>query len=167
MTRTAVLALLSLLVAFGALGIALGSEHYGGLVPCALCLVERWPYRVAAVFAAVALLPVTRVFKPRYALWGVVLCMVCSLAAASLHVGVEQGWWPSPLPECAAPNLGGGSIAQRLARMPSHPAKPCDEPTYLLPGIPISMAGLNGLLALVFGGFLAISLVRPTQRRAT
>lgn len=166
MMRTPVLAGLSLLVAFGALGVALGSEHYGGLVPCALCLVERWPYRIAALFAAAALLPMRRMFNPRYALWGVVACMVFSLAAAGVHVGVEQGWWPSPLPECAAPDLGGGSIAQRLARMPAHPAKPCDDPTYLVPGLPVSMAGMNGLLALVFGGFLAISLVRTTQRRA-
>ena len=164
MTRTPVLALISLLVAFAALGVALGSEHYGGLVPCALCLVERWPYRIAILFAAIALLPAWRGLRPRMALWGVVLCMVCSLAAAGVHVGVEQGWWPSPLPECAAPNLGGGSIAQRLARMPAHPAKPCDDPTYLLPGIPVSMAAMNGLLALAFGAFLAISLVRPMRR---
>ena len=46
----------------------------------------------------------------------------------------------------------------RLARMPSHPAKPCDDPTYLLPGVPVSMAAMNGLAALAFGLFLAISL---------
>ena len=33
------------------LGAALASEHWGGLVPCALCLVERWPWRVAIGFA--------------------------------------------------------------------------------------------------------------------
>ena len=160
MTRTPVLATLSLLVALGALAVALGSERFGELVPCALCLVERWPYRVAAVLAALALAPWRRP-SSRWFLWGVVLCMVASVAAAGVHVGVEQGWWPSPLPECAAPNLGSGSIAERLARMPAHPAKPCDDPTYLVPGLPVSMAAGNGLLALVFGLFLAISLVRP------
>ncbi len=165
MTRTPALAAISLLVALGALAVALGSEHFGGLVPCALCLVERWPYRVAAVLAAAALAPWRRV-SPKLFLWGVVLCMVASLAAASVHVGVEQGWWPSPLPECAAPDLGGGSIAQRLARMPARPAKPCDDPTYLLPGVPVSMAAMNGILALVFGVFLAICLARPAARRA-
>ncbi len=164
MTRTPVLAALSLLVAFGALAVALGSERYGGLVPCALCLVERWPYRVALLAAAAALVPWRRL-NPRLFLWGVVLCMAVAVAAAGVHVGVEQGWWPSPLPECAAPDLGGGSIAQRLARMPAHPAKPCDDPTYLVPGIPVSMAAGNGLLALAFGAFLAICLVRPAARR--
>ena len=159
-TRTWVLAALSLLVSLAALAVALGSERYGGLVPCALCLLERWPYRIAAVvalvvLALVAFVPLRRV---RPVLWGVVLCMAASLALASVHVGVEQGWWPSPLPECAAPNLGTGSIAQRLARMPSHPAKPCDDPTYLVPGLPVSMAAMNGLAALVFGLFLAMSL---------
>ena len=158
MTRIWLLAVLSLLVALAALAVALGSEHYGGLVPCALCLVERWPYRIAAVFAAAALVPVGRAVPRGVFLWGVALCMAASVALASVHVGVEQGWWPSPLPECAAPNLGGGSIAERLARMPAHPAKPCDDPTYLVPGLPVSMAAMNGLLALVFGLFLAMSL---------
>ena len=153
------LAVPSLIVALGALAVALGSEHYGGLVPCALCLLERWPYRIAGLLGAAALIPLGRLHA-RLSLWGVVLCMVASVALAGVHVGVEQKWWPSPLPECAAPSLGGGSIAERLARMPSRPAKPCDDPTYLVPGLPISMAAGNGLLALTFGLFLATSLIQ-------
>ena len=160
MTRTGVLAVVSFIVALAALSVALGSERYGGLVPCALCLLERWPYRFALVFAFAALVPFRRGVNLRHMLWGVVLCMAASVALASVHVGVEQGWWPSPLPECAAPDLGGGSIAERFARMPAHPAKPCDDPTYLVPGIPLSMAAMNGLAALVFGLFLAMSLRR-------
>jgi disulfide bond formation protein DsbB len=147
MTRERSLALLSLVVALGALGAALGSEYYGGLVPCALCLVERWPYRIAAAL-----------------LWLIVLCMAATVAIAGVHVGVEQGWWPSPLPECAAPSFGGGSIAERLARMPRTVAKPCDTPTFLIPGLPLSMAGMNLALGLAFGGFLAISLLRSPRR---
>jgi disulfide bond formation protein DsbB len=161
MTRERRLALLSLLIALGALGAALGSEHYGGLVPCALCLVERWPYRIAAGLAVLTLL------LPRPALlWLIVLTMLATVAVASVHVGVEQGWWPSPLPECAAPSFGGGSIAERLARMPATVATPCDSPTFLIPGVPLSMAGMNLALGLAFGGFLAISLLRPTRRPA-
>lgn len=158
MTRERRLALLSLLVALGALAVALGSEAYGGLVPCALCLVERWPYRVAAALAAAALL-----LPRRGLLWLVAACMAAAAAAAAVHVGVEHGWWPSPLPECAAPSFGGGGIAERLARMPRTPSKPCDAPTFLLPGVPLSMAGLNLALALAFGGFLAISLARTPR----
>ncbi len=171
MTRIPALATLSLLVALSALLVALGTERFGGLAPCALCLVERWPYRIAILLSLAAALPLRPHWAPRALMWGVVACMAFSVAAASVHVGVEQGWWPSPLPECAAPELGGGSVAQRLARMPARPAKPCDDPTYLLPGLPVSMAAMNGLLALAFGGFLAISLVRkprglPTRSHA-
>lgn len=165
MTRNTALAVLSLLVALGALAVALGSERYGGVVPCALCLVERWPYRAAALLAAAALVPWRRM-SPALFLWGVALCMVASVAVAGVHVGVEQAWWPSPLPECAAPYLGSGSIAERLARMPAHPAKPCDDPTYLLPGVKVSMAAGNFILALALGVWLAISLTRPAERRS-
>ena len=80
-----------------------------------------------------------------------------------MHIGVEQGWWPSPLPECAAPSFGGGSIAERLARMPLRPAKPCDDPTYLIPVLPVSMAAMNLLYALALAAFLAISAGRPKR----
>ena len=46
----------------------------------------------------------------------------------------------------------GGSIAERLASMPARPAKPCDDPTYLIPGVPVSLAAMNLLFALVFAG---------------
>jgi disulfide bond formation protein DsbB len=161
MTRERSLALLSLVIALGALGAALGSEYYGGLVPCALCLVERWPYRIAAALAVVALL-----VPRRFVLWLIVLTMLGTVIVAGTHVGVEQGWWPSPLPECAAPSFGGGSIRERLARMPATVAKPCDLPTFLIPGVPLSMAGMNLALGLAFGGFLAISLLRAPRRPA-
>ena len=161
MTRERGLALLSLVIALGALGVALGSEHYGGLVPCALCLVERWPYRIAAILAVLGL-----VVPRRLVLWLIVLCMLATIAVAFTHVGVEQGWWPSPLPECAAPSFGGGSIAERLARMPTTVAKPCDSPTFLIPSLPLSMAAMNLALGVAFAGFLAISLLRPARRSA-
>ncbi len=154
MTRTTALAGLCLIVALSALAAAYGSERFGGLVPCALCLVERWPWWAAAACALLAL-----AVRRRAALWLVVACMAASVAAAGVHVGVEQGWWPSPLPECAAPRLS-GSMAQRLAAMPDTPSKPCDDPTYLVPGVPVSMAAGDGLLALALGGVLAICLLR-------
>ena len=50
------LALLAALGAAAALGVAYASEVWGGLVPCALCLVERWPYRVSIVLGLLAFL---------------------------------------------------------------------------------------------------------------
>ncbi len=148
------LAAAAALLAISALLVALGIERFGHLVPCALCLVERWPYRIAVALGAVACVAPATV--ARWLLWAMAACLLVGAAVAFVHVGVEQGWWPSPLPECAAPTFGGGSIAERLARMPARPAKPCDEPTFLVPGVPVSMAAMNLLFALAVAGFLAI-----------
>ncbi len=144
-----------------ALGAALASERFMGLAPCALCLWERWPYRIAI---GVGLLAIVLPRWRRTLLWVLALVLLAGAGLGLVHVGVEQGWWPSPLPECAAPRLGGGSMAERLARMPMFPAKPCDEPTYLIPGVPVSMAAMNLALALALAAFLAISAGR--KRRA-
>ena len=61
--------------------------------------------------------------------------------------------------------MTGGSIAERLARMPAVPAKPCDEPTFLLPFLPVSMAAMNLLYALAFATALAIFLWRSRGER--
>jgi len=146
----------AVLASAAALGGALASERWLGLVPCALCLWERWPYRLAIALGLIALAAPRRVAR-----WTLAAAAAAALAGAGLaatHVGVEQGWWPSPLPECAAPSLGGGSVAERLARMPATPSKPCDEPTFLVPGLPVSMAAMNLILALALAGFLAISV---------
>ncbi len=151
-------ALLCTLAAALALGVALASETWGGLVPCALCLWERWPYRVAIALGLLALVLPARAARPMLAL--VLVAVLAGAAAAAVHVGVEQGWWPSPLPECAAPTFHGGSLAERLASMPATPAKPCDDPTYLVAGLPVSMAEMNLLYALGFSAILALYLAR-------
>ena len=152
------IALLSALAAAFALGLALASEKWGGLVPCALCLLERWPYRVAIALGLVASVVPHRWARALLVL--VVLAMLVDAAMAVVHVGVEQHYWPSPLPECTAPRFTGGSIAERLAQMPARPAKPCEDAAYLIPGLPISMAAMNLLYALAFALGLSVLLWR-------
>jgi disulfide bond formation protein DsbB len=152
------IALLSALAAALALGLALASERWEGLVPCALCLLERWPYRVAIALGLLACVVPHRWARALLVL--VVLSMLVSTALAAVHVGVEQRWWPSPLPECAAPSFTGGTIAERLAQMPARPAKPCEDPAFLIPGLPISMAAMNLLYALAFAALLGVALWR-------
>lgn len=156
------LAVLAALGAAAALGVALASEIWGELPPCALCLVERWPYRIVIVLGLLAAVAPLRLVRILLVL--AIVCLLADAAIAGVHVGVEQGWWPSPLPECAAPHISGGSISQRLASMPARPAKPCDDPTFLIPAIPLSMAAMNMLFALAFSVFLAICLSNRRTR---
>jgi len=153
--------LLSAIAAALALGIALASERWGGLVPCAFCLLERWPYRIAIALGLIA-----AVVPPRWArwiLWLLVLTIAVVAAMAVVHVGVEQHFWPDPIPACAMPRFTGGSIAERLAQMPAQPAKPCEDPTFLIPGLPISMAAMNLIYALAFVVLLAAVLWRERR----
>lgn len=140
-----------------ALGTAWWAQHIAGMVPCPLCLWERWPYRIGL------LLGLLLAVSPRgLARWVMVVFIVVLLGGAGLaaiHIGVEQKWWPSPLPSCNAPVLH-GSASDMVARMPAHPAVPCDEPTYPIPALPVSFATLDLACALLLVVVAGISLSR-------
>jgi disulfide bond formation protein DsbB len=153
---------LATLAAAVALGTAFAAEWWGGLVPCALCLVERWPYRIAIALGLVGLLLPSRI--GRWALLGILLTGLASIAAGATHVGVEFGWWPSPLPECAAPHFVQGSIADRLRSMPALPSKACEDGVYPVEAIPLSFAQAGFLYALLFSAGTAILLARTGTR---
>jgi disulfide bond formation protein DsbB len=156
-------ALLVALFAAAAPAFARLSEALWGLSPCELCLWQRWPYWAAAGSAlAAAALPRAR--RPFLVLAGV--AVLASGAVAAFHLGVEAGWWPSPLAGCraaAAPPAGAG-IDDLLRSLPAAPSKPCDAPTFLVPGLPLSMAGMNLLYALGLGGFVLIWTARGARR---
>ncbi len=140
--------LLIALLAFGAPLFARGSEGWFGLAPCELCLWQRWPYWAAG---ALALLGAFLWRRPALLLAG--LAAASSAAIGAFHLGVEFGWWPSPLPGCQAPTSGGMASVEDLMRsLAPTPNKPCDQPAYLIPGLPLSMAGMN----LIYGLSLAI-----------
>ena len=152
------IAVLLLLLGLLALGTAFGAQTVLGMAPCELCLWERWPYRVLILLGVLALcLP-----QPlrRAVLWLGALTLLCGAAIGFLHVGVEQHWWPSPLPECAASNLMAGSVSSLIASLPAAPAKPCDAPNFLIPGLPVSFATMDFLLAAVCAVALGAYLIR-------
>jgi disulfide bond formation protein DsbB len=101
----------------------------------------------------------------RTLLWLAVLAALADAALATVHVGVEQHLWPSPLPECAAPTFSDGSIADMLKAMPAQPAKPCDSPSFLVPGLPVSVATMDLLFAAAFALLLAGVLWRSGRDR--
>ena len=139
-----------------ALAVALASQHWMGLVPCPLCLLERWPWRAAIVLGLIAFVTPARIARPLLVLAAVVI--LADAAVAFVHVGVEHRLWPSPLPECQAPLLS-GSIADRLRTLPAEPSASCQDALYLVPAIPISMATMDMAYALVVAAGLAILLL--------
>jgi disulfide bond formation protein DsbB len=151
MVRPMPFPLIAAILAAAAPLLAMGSERWPGLAPCALCLWQRWPYWVAAAIALLALALPGRLRV--WALRAAALAVLVSGAIAMVHVGVEFGWWPSPLPGCLAPTASFGSVDDLLASLPAMPSKPCDEPAYLIPGLPVSVAQMNLVYALGLGAF--------------
>jgi disulfide bond formation protein DsbB len=147
-----------------AMVVALGAEHGLGFAPCALCLWERWPYRVLIVLGLVA--AVLPRGPARIVLGTALLVALVETGLAVLHLGVEQHLWPSPLPECIAPRFTGGNLVDMLKAMPAHPAKPCDSPSYLIPALPVSMVAMNVLYAAACTVMLAGALWRSRREAA-
>src|SRR5260370_42153835 len=71
------------------LGTALLSEYWGGLAPCELCLLQRWPWAAAIVISLVAVLVGDRPALPWVALI-LGLVFAGSSAFAFYDVAVEQ-----------------------------------------------------------------------------
>ncbi|MDI2112573.1 disulfide bond formation protein B [Commensalibacter nepenthis] len=126
-----------------ALGFAWLAQNTWNMVPCGLCLLERWPYRILIVAGIFLLLARGKLIPWVKAI--IVLILVASLGLSFVHVGVEEGWWASPLPECYAIARNTQDLATRFMEMPDRPHKPCDLPSYLFDWLPISLTMMNGL----------------------
>src|SRR5580658_8043018 len=77
------------------LGGAFISQYWGGLAPCELCLLQRWPWAAAIVISLVVVLVGDRPALPWVAL---ILGLVFAIGVvfAFYHVGVEQHWFAGP-----------------------------------------------------------------------
>lgn len=130
---------------------ALGSQYLGRLVPCELCMYQRYPHYAAIVAAASAiLLRRTELSLPLTLLAGVLILISGGLGA--YHAGVEYKWWLGPQ-HCTGTVAPGG--ADFLKRLLAAPVVRCDEPQWTLFGI--SLAGFNFLIS-TLGGLAVLIL---------
>jgi disulfide bond formation protein DsbB len=136
---------LSLLV----IGGALFFQFVVGLVPCELCLLERWPWYAAILLSALALAALPKRAARAAALVFAALFLASS-GIAAYHVAVEQHLIEGPT-ACTAPALTGGSVEDLLKRLKATPVVRCDEPQWELFGV--SLAGWNLVASLALLGY--------------
>lgn len=124
---------------------AFGFQYIGGLLPCTLCLWQRWPHVAAVVLGAAGLAHKGRIWP----LLGA-LAALTSAAIALFHVGVEQAWWEG-LATCTVDAMSQVSVDDLLNTdvVLGAPVR-CDAIAWSLLGI--SMAGWNGLISLGLAG---------------
>jgi disulfide bond formation protein DsbB len=148
-TRLVFLAVLAASVVI--LGSAFAFQFIGGLAPCELCLLQRYPYAIAIGLAGVGSGLARAGVNRRLLAVLLALCGLTFLVGAGIavfHVGVEQKWWEGT--SACVGNLTGASSAEDLRqRLLAAPVVRCDEPAWTMFGI--SMAGYNALLSLALG----------------
>ena len=141
MTRTTLIALATLGSAALLLG-AYGFQHIGGLLPCKMCLWQRWPHA-----AAIAIGVVLMMGGPRPLIWAGALAAAATSLIGFYHAGVEWRWWPGPS-SCTGGGLDLGAMggSDLLSMDAPTGLVLCDEVVWSLMGL--SMAGWNGVISL-------------------
>ncbi|MEM1400102.1 MAG: disulfide bond formation protein B [Pseudomonadota bacterium] len=133
---------------------AFAFEHIGGLLPCVLCLQQRWPH---AIVVGIGLL----ILAGRPPNWASGLALIAAggvlfygAAVAMFHVGVEQHWWAGTS-GCGTGALTGATAAELRAQLLATPVARCDEIVWSLLGL--SMAGWNFILSVILGSIVALA----------
>jgi disulfide bond formation protein DsbB len=144
-----------------ALAVALASQYIGGLLPCQLCIWQRWGYAGAILLAIIALL-----LPARLRGYGAVLASLGLLATAAIalfHTGVEYHWWQG-LASCSGNLDTSQSLSGLEQQLLNTPVIPCDRPAWTMFGI--SMAGYDFLYASALGLASLIAAVRSLRHSA-
>lgn len=128
------------------------------LVPCKLCLEQRWPHYLAMGLAVVALLMArTRVLQLA-ALAGFALLMLWSVGLGAYHSGVEWGWFLGPN-DCGggAPAAAAG-VQDFMKQLQTTRVVSCGEAAWRFLGL--SLAGWNALASLGLAALAMLGLKR-------
>ena len=140
---------------------AWGSQVFGGLVPCELCLEQRLAYYwglpvLAAILVLWNRLPLN--------VWYIAMAVAAAIFAwgtymGVYHAGVEWGFWPGPT-ACTGlgdPDLSFGDLGGEIDAV-----IPCDHVQFRFLGI--SLAGYNALVSLGIVALLLLAIVDQVRR---
>ncbi|GLR97031.1 MULTISPECIES: disulfide bond formation protein B [Bradyrhizobium] len=134
------------------------------ILPCPLCLEQRYAYYLVIPLGALTALA-ARSGAPRpLLLAGLAILALATLANAGLgtyHAGVEWGFWKGPT-DCSGPVVNLGSAADLLSKLDTVKVVRCDEVQWRFLGL--SLAGYNVLISLLMAAIAAWGLVRTARR---
>jgi disulfide bond formation protein DsbB len=135
-----------------------------GIVPCPLCLEQRYAYYLAVPLGALTALAAARDAPRPVLLAGLAILALATLGNAWLggyHAGVEWGLWQGPT-ECSGPIVDFGSASNLLERLDTVKVVRCDEVQWRFLGL--SLAGYNVLISLLMAAIAAWGIVRMAKR---
>ncbi|MCK1652917.1 disulfide bond formation protein B [Bradyrhizobium sp. 149] len=135
-----------------------------GIVPCPLCLEQRYAYYLAIPLGLLIALA-ARGGAPRpLLLAGLAILALASFANAGLgsyHAGVEWGFWKGPT-DCSGPVGNLGSATDLLSRLDTVKVVRCDEVQWRFLGL--SLAGYNLLISLLMAAIATWGFAATAKR---
>ena len=154
MARRTRLIILAMAGSLAMLAGAFAFQYIGGLAPCHLCLLQRWPHAAAVGIGLLALAVPGRLLPLAGA--------AAALTTAGIglyHTGVERLWWAGPT-SCSAGSIAGIDVKDLLdPTIVVAPVVRCDEVAWQMLGL--SMASWNGVVSL---GLMLIWLLAARSR---
>jgi disulfide bond formation protein DsbB len=135
-----------------------------GLVPCPMCLQQRYAYYTLIPLSALVALSAGRGSPRGVLLLGLVLLALIAFANAAFgvyHAGVEWKWWQGPT-ACTGATPTITSAADLLKRLDTEKVVACDEVQFRFLGL--SLAGYNALISLLMAAIAAWGFARTAKR---
>ena len=159
LTASAAVAVIALATIAGAWFFQLVLE----ILPCPLCLEQRYVYYLAVPLGAVVALAAAKGAPRPVLLAGLAILGLAALANAGLgayHSGVEWGFWPGPT-DCTGPILNLGNAGSLLEKLDTVKVVRCDEVQWRFLGL--SLAGYNVLISLLMAAIAAWGLAKTAK----
>jgi disulfide bond formation protein DsbB len=157
-------ALLVTLVAVATIAGAWFFQLVLGIVPCPLCLEQRYAYYLAIPLGLLIALAAKSGAPRPLLLAGLAILALATLANAGLgtyHSGVEWGFWKGPT-DCSGPVINLGSAADLLSKLDTVKVVRCDEVQWRFLGL--SLAGYNVLISLLMAAIAGWGFVATAKR---
>jgi disulfide bond formation protein DsbB len=135
---------------------ALGFQHIGGYIPCALCLLQRWPYYIGIPIAGLALLSSILNLPPAVTRSLFALSAIVMLVGAGMgvyHAGVEWKFWEGPATCATSVDAIAKDTGNLLNDLSTQHGPSCTDATLRVLGL--SFAGWNVIVSLVLAAIAA------------
>jgi disulfide bond formation protein DsbB len=143
---------------------ALGSQYFGGLYPCELCLEQRWAYYIGLPVVAIILLLRSRLPRGAWlvAMAGAALIFLWGAYMGGYHAGVEWGFWPGPTACSGTGTSVTGNVLEQLNA--ARRIVRCDEVQFRFLGL--TLAFYNMVISLAIAALLGAAMVLRGRGKA-
>lgn len=135
-------------IAFLCLVTAFIAEYSFNIIPCHLCIYERYCYAALVIIGASGVLR----FHP-FLYHAATLLIILGIGLSFYHLGVESHWWQAPQ-SCITTSISAGNFDDFEAQFMKKSFARCDQVTWVIFGVSATIWNL--LLFCTFGLYALI-----------